>query len=162
MLFGLIFIAMALNTDSPPPLPSERPAMNITHAPETQLPDAEQIASLLAQQYSAWNSHDIDNYMQVFWRSPLLIYVTEGTIWTGWDQVKANVERNFPNKASMGHAILERLQTNVIAPDTATTIEWWTVYFPAAKVHGFTTSTWRKFPEGWRVIEIHTSTLELP
>ena len=162
MLFGLIFLAMALNTDSPPPLPSEPPALNITHAPEAQLPDAEQIAALIAQQFDAWNARDINGYMQVFWHSPLLVYISAECIWSGWDQVKANVERQYPDKNTMGHAVLERLQTNVISPETATTIEWWTVYFPSAKVLGFTTSAWRKFPEGWRVIEGHTSTLELP
>lgn len=162
MLFGLFFLAMSLNTDSPPPAPSEPPALNITHAQEAQQPDAQQIASLLAQQYAAWDAKDIEGYMQVFWRSPLLVYVTEGAIWTGWDQVKANVERQYPDKNNMGHPVLERLQTNVVSPETATTIEWWTVYFPAAKVRGFTTSTWRKFSEGWRMIETHTSTLELP
>ena len=162
MLFGLLFLAMALNGDSPPPPPSEPPALNITHAPEAQLPDAQQIASLLAQQYAAWNARDLDGYMQAFWHSPLLVYISEETVWTGWDPVKANLERTYQNKDTMGHAVLERLQTNVISPETATTVEWWTVYLPAAKVHGFTSSPWRKFPEGWRIVEGHTSALQLP
>jgi hypothetical protein len=99
--------------------------------------------------------------MSLFWRSPLLIYVTDISVWTGWEQVIANVRRQYPDPHNMGKIILERLQTNVLSSDSVTTVEWWTFVFPAGgKTRGFTTSSWRKLPEGWRIVEGHTSALD--
>ena len=161
MLAALFFLAMTLGAD-PRPLPESPPAANVIKGPADQQSDAQQIAALLAQQYAAWNARDLDGYMRVFWRSPLLVYITEGAVYTGWDQVRANIQRDYPDKNAMGNAVLERLQTNVISSGTALTIEWWTVYFRAAKVRGVTSSTWCKFPEGWCVIHVHTAALDAP
>ena len=59
-----------------------------------------------------------------------------------------------------GIPLLERLQVNVVSPDTAVSVEWWTVHFRGADVHGNTSSAWKKFPEGWRAVESHTSSAE--
>jgi hypothetical protein len=53
------------------------------------------------------------------------------------------------------------METNVVAADTATTLEWWNMTFPSnAKVNGTTTSVWRKLPEGWRIIVTDTNVVE--
>src|SRR5207248_1230176 len=131
MLACLFLLAMALNADAT--LPSEPPPANVVHASQAQQTDAQQIATLLSQQYAAWDARDLEGYLAVFWRSPLLVYIVQQSIWMGWDDVHAHLEREYPDKNAMGHPVLERLQTNLVDAGTATTVEWWTAYFPGSK-----------------------------
>jgi Protein of unknown function (DUF3225) len=108
----------------------------------------------------AWSAHDIDGYMAPFWKSPLLIYVVDSEVLIGWDGAYGMVRREFPNAQDAGNPVLERLQVNVISADAAVSVEWWTVHFRGTDVHGNTSSAWKKFPEGWRTIECHTSSSE--
>jgi uncharacterized protein (TIGR02246 family) len=132
--------------------------INATSRPN---PDQE-IATILSAQYKAWNSGDLDGYMSIFWRSPLLVYVSESAVWKGYDEVRANVARQYPQQGLRGVSVLERLQTNIIGDGLATTIEYWTYVFPRGnKVQGITTCTWRKLSEGWKVVEGQTSPTDI-
>jgi hypothetical protein len=124
--------------------------------------DSLEIVHLISQQFDAWNSGDIEGYFKIFWRSPSLIYVIDVSLFLGYDSAKAHVVAEFPNKNFMGHAVLEKLQTNFIDKDSASTVEWWTVTFPEGAVHGFSTSTWKRLPEGWRVVILQTASTDLP
>ncbi|HEY0793359.1 MAG TPA: hypothetical protein VGD78_20015 [Chthoniobacterales bacterium] len=160
MLTGLLFIAMALNPDvAPSPVPPSSRA--VENAP-VQAGDELEIKGLLAQQYTAWNARDIEGYMVAFWRSPLLLYGVQSSVWTGWEDVRSHLNRDYPDKNAMGNVALDRLKTTLLDKDTATTVEWWTDSFPRTKVRGFTISTWRKLPEGWRIIQGSTSATETP
>ena len=132
-------------------------------SPPTASPDysaeVQQITEQIAKQYQAWSAHNIDGYMAPFWKSPLLIYVIDSDVILGW-AAYGTVRREFPDSQDAGIPALERLQVNVISADAAVSVEWWTVHFRGADVHGNTSSAWRKFPEGWRTIECHTSSSE--
>jgi ketosteroid isomerase-like protein len=133
-------------------------------SPSTATPnfsaEVKTITQVIANQYQAWNARDIDGYMAAFWRSPLLIYVVDSDVLIGWDNAYGLIRREFPPGQDAGNASLERLQVNVASPDVAVSVEWWTVHFRGADVHGNTTSAWKKFPEGWRAVECHTSSAE--
>jgi hypothetical protein len=122
--------------------------------------DLQLITQEIAHQYQAWNARDIDGYMSAFWKSTQLIYVIDSDVRIGWDSAYGKIRREFPPGQDPGHPVLERLQVNVVSPDTAVSVEWWTVHFIGVDVHGNTSSAWRKFPEGWRIIECHTSSSE--
>jgi hypothetical protein len=120
------------------------------------------ITQEIASQYQAWNAHDLDGYMAPFWKSPHLIYVVDSDVLIGWESAYGLIHREFPPGQDSGNPVLERLQVNMVNADTAVSVEWWTVHFRAADVHGNTSSAWKKFPEGWRAIACHTSSAEFP
>jgi uncharacterized protein (TIGR02246 family) len=160
LFHGFYFLALALNAGPVPASPP--PVLSAAAALPAQEVAATEIAALIAQEFAAWNARDLDAYMAVFWHSPQLLYIVQESVWLGWDEVRAKVAREYPNGINMGHPVLDRLQTNVLSAEMATTVEWWTVYFAAARVRGFTSSTWRRLPEGWRIVEGHTSAVETP
>jgi hypothetical protein len=155
-----ILVAIALNSKDLLPRSISRPETNAAHGSNIQRTDTDEIADIVEQQFAAWNRRDIDGYMKAFWASPLLVFAVEGEVWIGWNQVRANLLQEYSDTERMGNSILERLQTNIVSPETATTVEWWSIAFHLAKVRGFTTSAWHKFPDGWRIIQGHTSVLE--
>jgi hypothetical protein len=122
--------------------------------------DKQLITSLIAKQYQSWRVGDIEGYMAAFWKSPLLVYIIDSDVVFGWANAYGMVRRDFPSGGDAGNPVLERLQVNAATADTAISVEWWTVHFNAFDVHGNTSSTWNKFPEGWRIIQCHTSSSE--
>ena len=160
--FSMLPVVLAITLTSSELVSSSStiPGMDAPMGSEVKRSDTEEIADLVKRQFAAWNRHDIDGYMKVFWGSPLLIFAVEDEVWVGWDQVKANLAQEYSDRERMGNSILERLQTNMVSAEVALTVEWWSIMFGATKVRGFTTSTWHKFSNGWRIIEGHTSVLE--
>ena len=156
----LVAVAIAMNLSELVPSCATVVRISAAQGSEVQRSDTEEIANLVAQQFAAWNRRDIEGYMRVFWLSPKLIFAVEGEVWTGWDQVKANLLQEYSDPERMGNSILERLQTNIVSPETAMTVEWWSITFGVKKVRGFTTSAWHRFQVGWRIIQGHTSVLE--
>ena len=139
------------------------PAWNPPAATPTVPSSAEgEIPALVASQYTAWNARDLEGYLRPFWHSPNLVYGVEGAIWVGWDEVRSRIMRDYPNPETMGHPVLERLEVHPVTADTVTTVEWWTMVFPHARVHGSTIDTWRHFAEGWRIVQTSTSVNQDP
>ena len=155
-MIGLILLGATLTTA----LCDSTIDPSIITRPNQSADDSQEIVALIVKQYAAWGKGDINGYLEPYWRSPLLVYIAEAAVWKGFDEVKANVERDYPAQSQMGHNVLERLETNVIASDMAITLEWYNVTFPNTKVRGITSSTWRKLPEGWRIVQCQTAVLE--
>jgi hypothetical protein len=155
-----VVVAIALNSSELAPVDATLQKTSAAQGSDVQHSDAEDIANLVEQQFAAWNRRDIDGYMKPFWASSKLIFAVEGDVWTGWDQVKANLLQEYSDPERMGNSLLERLQTSIVSAETAMSVEWWSITFGVTKVRGFTTSVWHKFPVGWRIIQGHTSVLE--
>jgi ketosteroid isomerase-like protein len=132
----------------------------IAASPTQSAEDSAKITALVAKGYAAWNAGDIDDFLSVYWRSPLLVVIEEESVFSGYDEVKANLERMYPPGTNRGNLVLERLLMKILSPETATTVEWFNSTFPKTSIHGITSSTWRKFPEGWRIVQCQTAILE--
>lgn len=123
---------------------------------------SQEITQVILRGYDRWNAHDVDGYMEMFWKSPNFLYAVDNEIFWGWDQVRAALARGYPDRSAMGTLSSERMEIRVLTSDLATIVNSWAMRFPKVKVVGITTGTLRKFPEGWRVISGHTSSSELP
>ena len=108
----------------------------------------------------AWNRHDLDAYLDGFWRSDSLILVVEGETVRGWDLLSKALHTGYPNPAEMGNLTLDRVQVQMLSSDLALALTWDTVSFPKKKEFGTSTIVMKKLPEGWRVAVMHTSFVE--
>ncbi len=126
------------------------------------IPGESEIRSLVASQYAAWDARNIDAFLGTYWRSANLVYVVEGAVTIGWDDVRGRLTRQYPTREAMGHPILESLEVHPVSMENAGTVEWWTVVFPQARVRGNTANAWHHFPEGWRIVQTCTSVTSDP
>ena len=108
----------------------------------------------------AWNRHDLDGYLDAFWRSDALVVVVEGEAVHGWDLLSKALHGGYPNPSEMGELTLDRVQVQMLAPDFAEVLDWDTITFAKKKEFGTATIVMRKLPEGWRVVLMHTSFVE--
>jgi ketosteroid isomerase-like protein len=129
-------------------------------APESDPSDYQQIYSLLAVQADRWNAHDLDGYFDTYWKSPDLLLVVEGEQLKGWSDLVATYRRGYANLDEMGSITPDRVQIQMVTPDVAIALDWWTANVKRTKILGTSTMVLRKFDDGWKVVVAHTSFVE--
>ena len=76
----------------------------------------QEIEQVLADQAKAWNSGDIDRFMDGYARTPDLRFATGGTVTRGWQQTLDRYKQRYPDRAAMGVLTFSELDTAVFSP----------------------------------------------
>ncbi|WP_299102174.1 nuclear transport factor 2 family protein [uncultured Winogradskyella sp.] len=61
-----------------------------------------EIAKVMNDQEIAWNNHDIESFMQGYWKSDSLKFYGSNGLTKGWEQTLANYKKGYPTKAESG------------------------------------------------------------
>ena len=64
--------------------------------------DKAAIISVLRAQEKAWSQHDIEGYMQGYWKSDSLKFYGSSGLTYGWDKTLANYKRGYPTPKHTG------------------------------------------------------------
>jgi beta-aspartyl-peptidase (threonine type) len=123
-------------------------------------PDSQQVYEVLLKMLDRWNAHDIDAYLEVYWKSPGLLVVVNSEQFNGWQQLHDSYINGYPDRAAMGFIQPKRIQVKLLKSDLALALTWWSITFPASKktVVGNTTTDLQKFNDGWKIVAAHSST----
>ena len=126
-------------------------------------PDAQRVYEVLLQMLDRWNAHDIERYMEVYWKSPELLVIVDSEQFNGWQQLHDAYFNGYPDRGAMGFIEPARIQVRLLKPDLALALTWWTINFPSShqKVVGNTTMNLQKFDDGWKIVASHSSTNEM-
>jgi ketosteroid isomerase-like protein len=119
--------------------------------------EQEAIRALLTAQVSDWNRGDVRAFMQGYWSSPKTEFVGSNGILRGWRTVLERYRKQYPDRAAMGHLSFSGLEINALAPDAALVVGHWQLKRQSDAPGGVFTLVLKKFPEGWRIINDHTS-----
>ena len=69
----------------------------------TDMNDAEAgIRLVMEAQEIAWNKHDLDGFMQGYWKSDQHKFYGSNGLTLGWEQTLANYKKNYPTSAESG------------------------------------------------------------
>jgi uncharacterized protein (TIGR02246 family) len=126
-------------------------------------PDDQQVYEVLLKRLDRWNAHDIEGYMQLYWKSPELLVVAGSEQFNGWQQLHDSYVNGYPSRTAMGSIQSKHIQVRLLKPDLALALTWWSISFPASKQKevGNTTMDLEKFDDGWKIIASHTSIDEM-
>ena len=122
--------------------------------------DAQQVYAVILDQIKYWNAHDIEHYMDTYWKSPDLLVVVEGEQIIGWAEMLAAYQRGFPDRNEMGAVTLQRVKLQQISPEFYLALSWYTFSRNTKNSYCTDTMIFRKLPEGWKIITSHASFLE--
>ncbi len=119
----------------------------------------EQVYQLILKMVDRWNNHDLEGYMNGFWKSDDLLAVVESEVHWGWTDLYNSYVRGYPDRNKMGKLDLQRLQVRSSTPDTAVALCWWKILptESSAPVYATDTMQLQKFADGWRITVAHTS-----
>ncbi len=118
------------------------------------------IRKVMDDQAAAWNRGDIEGFMQGYWRSAELKFVSGDRVTRGWQQTLDNYKRSYPDKAAMGTLTFSDLEISVLSKDAAFVVGSWSLQREKDRPHGKFTLLFRKFKEGWRITADHSSSAQ--
>ncbi len=122
--------------------------------------DRAAITKILEAQQNNWNQGNVEAFVEGYWRSPDLTFSGSGGIARGWDGVLARYKKNYPDRAAMGQLDFSGLEFHFLSNDAALVLGHWHLARARGDIGGVFSLVWQRFPEGWRIIHDHTSTLE--
>lgn len=124
--------------------------------------DRAAINAVLQAQQAAWNRGDVDAFLVGYWQSPDLTFSGSNGVSRGWDGVLARYKKNYPNREAMGELTFSELESRFLGPDAALVLGRWHLKRDMGDIGGVFTLVWQRFPEGWKIIHDHTSTVSFP
>jgi beta-aspartyl-peptidase (threonine type) len=121
--------------------------------------DDQQVYDVLLNMLDRWNAHDMDGYLEVYWKSSELLVVVDSEQFSGWQQLHDSYCTGYPDRSAMGFIQPKRMQVRLLKPDLALAFSLWSVSFPSTKheVVGNSTMNLQKFDDGWKIVVSHTS-----
>jgi len=104
-----------------------------------------------------WNNGDIDAFMESYWKSPDLSFISSRGPTYGWDQTKANYKKGYPSKEAMGSLHFDIIRLDPISTDAYYMIGKFTLTRKNDMPSGHFTLVWRKIEGKWLIASDHTS-----
>lgn len=68
----------------------------------TEQEDKNAIIKVMKSQEEAWSNHDLEGFMNGYWKSDSLKFYGSSGLTAGWEKTLANYKRGYPTKAHSG------------------------------------------------------------
>ena len=120
---------------------------------------AHEIRRVLGRQVESWNRRDLEGFMLGYWHSPELTFYSGGTMVSGWETTLARYRNRYQGEGhEMGQLDFLDLKIELLGPSAAFVRGRFHLKMSSGESGGLFTLTFRKFPDGWKIIHDHTST----
>ena len=126
-------------------------------APQQPATSVTEIQSVLTAQQDAWNRGDIDAFMNGYARSAPTVFVSEDEVTRGWETVRERYRVKYSDRAKMGMLSFSEIEVTMLSPDAAVVLGRWRLKRTNDEPHGRFTLIFKRLPEGWRIVQDHTS-----
>jgi uncharacterized protein (TIGR02246 family) len=120
--------------------------------------DHQHIRMLFEMSCAAWNRGDIDGYLAGYWQSDKLRWVSEGTVWYGFEAIASAFKGRFGAPGDMGRLEVANLEIQLLGERDALVFGVWTQTTDAAGRHGVFTVHVKKIDGRWLIVSDHSST----
>ncbi len=121
-----------------------------------QISESKAIQEVLLKQQTAWNSGNINEFIQGYWNSDSLVFIGKKGLTYGWNNTLANYKKSYPDAKTMGKLQFTILNTEITSPETAFVIGKWELE-RENPVAGHFLLLFKKINGSWKIIADHTS-----
>jgi ketosteroid isomerase-like protein len=118
---------------------------------------AADIRKVMEIQAVAWNKGDIEAFMEGYWKSEKLNFVSGTNVARGWQAALDRYKKGYDSRAKMGKLTFSDLEITVLSKDSAVVLGSWALKRESDNPGGKFTLIFRKFKDGWKIIHDHTS-----
>jgi ketosteroid isomerase-like protein len=115
------------------------------------------IRKVMDEQAAAWNRGDIEGFMQGYWNSPELKFVSGENVTKGWQPTLDRYKKSYDSRAKMGTLTFSDLDITILSKDAAVVLGNWSLQRASDNPKGKFTLIFRKFKNDWRIVHDHTS-----
>jgi ketosteroid isomerase-like protein len=110
----------------------------------------------MADQQKNWNLGDIDGYMSYYWGSDSLLFISKGKVTMGWQRIRDNYEKKYPDQERMGTLEYSDLLFYKLDKKKVICTGAWKVDRKKENLSGTFTLIWSKIKGRWVIIIDHT------
>ena len=121
-----------------------------------QTKDEIAIKKILAQQTSAWNAGNIENFMLGYWNNDSLKFIGKSGITYGWLKTLDNYKKNYPDLATMGKLDFEIVETKRLSVLYYFVVGKWHLQRSAGDVGGYFTLLFKRINKAWVIVVDHS------
>ncbi len=117
------------------------------------------IENQMENQESAWNSGDLEGFMQPYWKSDSLMFIGKTGINLGWNTTFSNYKKSYSSRAKMGKLNFENIEYKIINnKSTLVTGKWLLIRSEElGDLSGHYTLLWEKINNTWVIVYDHSS-----
>ena len=118
--------------------------------------DSSAIRDVMNKQIAAWNNGDIDTFMQTYWKSDSLMFVSSPPTY-GWETTLAHYKKHYPDTVAMGKLSFNLIKLNQLSPEYYFVVGEWHLKRSVGDVGGYFTLLLKKINGNWVIVVDHTS-----
>lgn len=115
---------------------------------------------VLNSQERAWNHGDIDAYLAGYKSGKDLLFVADGRVTRGFEQLDFDYRHNYPNKESMGVLTFSELEPYVLTETFGVVLGKYHVdrsKKAGGPADGMFSLVFEKTADGWKIVVAHTT-----
>ncbi|HNZ42060.1 MAG TPA: nuclear transport factor 2 family protein [Bacteroidales bacterium] len=116
-----------------------------------------EIVAVLTHQQKCWNNGDIDGYMDGYWKSDSLKFITKNGVTAGWEQTLSSYKQHYTSREMMGTLVFDEVSMLQMNTVTVFVMGRWTLQRTNETVGGRFTQLVKKIGGKWKIIIDHTS-----
>ena len=114
----------------------------------------EEVYHTMQSQQDAWNEGNIDKFMQGYWKSDSLLFISVSGVNHGYNTTLQNYKKSYPNKEAMGNLTFKNRSWTPISDDSALLIGSWRI---SENQHGMYSLIWKRINGEWVIVADHSS-----
>lgn len=115
------------------------------------------ISNVMSQQQKDWNNGELVSFMQGYWNSDSLKFISSRGVNYGWQATLAGYQKGYPTKEAMGTLTFTILSLEKLSDNSAFMIGKWHLKRSSDEPNGHFTLLWKKINGKWVIVADHTS-----
>lgn len=115
------------------------------------------IRSAIEKQRIAWNTGNIDRFMETYWHNDSLMFVGKSGVTYGWQNTLNNYKKGYPDTAAMGKLDFDLLEVKRLSDTCFFVVGKWQLTRSIGNVGGHFTLLFRKIKNNWVIVADHSS-----
>ena len=117
-----------------------------------------EIQKVMTDQTAAWNRGNIDEFMEGYWKSEEMRFVSDNGFTMGWQGALDRYKKTYDTPEKMGDLTFDDPVIVVLDKNNAYVFGRFTLIRKNDKPTGLFTLIFRRTKDGWKIIHDHTST----
>jgi hypothetical protein len=115
------------------------------------------ILKILETQQNAWNTGNLEKFMEGYWKSDSLKFIGKNGIQYGWQKTLDNYKKSYPTAEKMGKLQFTIISIELAGKENAFVIGQWHLIRSEGDLKGYFTLFWKKINGTWLIVADHSS-----
>ncbi|MCF3111092.1 DUF4440 domain-containing protein [Niabella sp. CC-SYL272] len=124
---------------------------------QAQPGDIQKIQAVMEQQTTAWNQGNLEAFMDTYWKSDSLLFVSKQGVTYGWQQTLDRYRRSYPSRDEMGQLKFTLLKIQSLETGFYNVVGKWQLSRKMGDLSGHFTLLLKKIAGSWKIIQDHSS-----